>query len=247
MPLPTAPELHVCTVVKADEQSVGLTDVHTRSDGYGNLSVRSNSRIVKNWKCWVREDESEAETWFLGSGENRYREGHRVVLAYYDRQLMGHHNVTTNDTSIVSPQVIPGVAVFIKLSFLFFFVSLLAPISLLFSLRSWLSNADNLHKEIPYPGADSDAKKHSRNVSIVLGFVSLCYLGMAVTSFVSFDLAIKAFGAAVLALTIMHFIYYHKACKARAEFQAEVVQLMAKAGRADQAKRKANNATASTS
>lgn len=136
-----APDVRVWTVIKADEKDVGISDVRSDTNYAGQTVIRTNNRIERSWKCWVRDEDTGEESWFQGSGNCPYLEGHRVAIATYDGDLVGHHNVNMNSTTInkqkpvnISDFIIVAINCVIKLIF--------APIAIFFSLSQAFAKED---------------------------------------------------------------------------------------------------------
>lgn len=234
MPLPSSPEFFVGSIVKAEQNDVGVNDMHAHSGPYGHVSVSSHGRVVKRWRCWMKTDAG-SETYFDGAGDNPYREGHRVVMAFYNDQLMGHHNPAMNSTTILSRQPIPGVLSFIKLMLVFPFLCLLAPICFLLSLSAWLRKSEGKCAEIQYPGAEADATPNARNLAFGFGALSLICLA-AVLGIVGVENLWLGFLLISPTLATLQFVFFRKASKARAALQAAVAAKMAELGRTDRTK-----------
>lgn len=236
------PDVRVWTIVKADERDVGISDTQSETN-YGmhgrEIVIRTKSRVERNWKCWVRDEDTGEESWMKGDGDCPYREGHRVVLATYKGELLGQHNISTNKTQINKPSR-SGANVF---DIIFVFILCLircvfAPIAFLCSLVKVFYQEDGIVDMGPFPESAKYTNKYGRYGLIPLALVMLSYLSGDVEVVGGAILAIAPF------LTIISFKYINQGAKARAEFMAEVSVAIAKAARDDLEKSKSRAALA---
>ncbi len=226
-----APDVRVWTVIKADEKDVGISDVRSDTNYAGQTVIRTNNRIERSWKCWVRDEDTGEESWFQGSGNCPYLEGHRVAIATYDGDLVGHHNVNMNSTTInkqkpvnISDFIIVAINCVIKLIF--------APIAIFFSLSQAFAKEDIFLKKGAFPDGGKYTRKYGRYSAVALAIIIMFYAASSET-------LMAAFVVGASALSIISFNCVRQAANALIDFQTVVNSALVKAASDDQAKRKA--------
>ena len=234
------PDVRVWTIVKADERDVGISDTQSETN-YGmhgrEIVIRTKGRVERSWKCWVRDEDTGEESWMKGDGDCPYREGHRVVLATYEGELLGQHNINMNKTLINNPSTRSANAFDVIFVFILCLVRcIFAPIAFLCSLAKVFYKKDGIVDMGPFPDSAKYTNKYGRYCLIPLALVMLSYLSGDVEVVGGAILAIAPF------LTIISFKYINQGAKARAEFMAEVSVAIAKAARDDLEKSKSRTA-----
>lgn len=234
------PDVRVWTIIKADEKDIGISDVHSGTDYAGKTVIKTRSRVERSWKCWIRDEDSGEESWFQGSGNCPYLEGHRVALASYKGELVGQHNVNMNKTILTNPAKVSNFFDLILILVWSTIRSIFAPIAALGSLLKVFFKEDDILKNGPFPDSAKYTNKYGLYSLFPLALVMLSYLNPGKDgSFLGLAMLIS-----VLTLTIISFKYLNQAAKANAAFQSVVASALVKAATDDQAKRKAARAQA---
>lgn len=232
------PDVRVWTIIKADEKDVGISDVHSGTDYAGKTVIKTRSRVERSWKCWIRDEDSGEESWFQGSGNCPYLEGHRVALASYEGELVGQHNINMNKTILTNPAAVQNFFDVIIILIWSAVRTIGAPIAAFASLLKVFYKEDGILQRGPFPDSAKYTNKYGIYSLFPLTLVMLSYLNPGKDgSFLGLAMLIS-----VLALTVISFKYLRQAAKAHAAFQSLVASALVKAASDDQAKRKAARA-----